>query len=104
MLFVSAVSVGEIRRVVERIRHRGDEAQAAMLESRLVEVCGEFRHAILSFDQEAAQVWGRLRVPQPKNPLDKQIAATARIHDLTIVTRNTPHFAATGVRLLNPLR
>jgi hypothetical protein len=35
--------------------------------------------AILLFDQETAQVWGRLRVPNPESPLDKQIAATALI-------------------------
>jgi predicted nucleic acid-binding protein len=45
---------------------------------------------------------GRLRVPNPENPLDKQIAATALIHDLTVVTRNTEHFAPTGVRIKNP--
>ena len=50
----------------------------------------------------AAHVWGRLRVPNPECPLDKQIAATALIHDLTVVTRNTEHFAPTGVRLENP--
>jgi predicted nucleic acid-binding protein len=43
-----------------------------------------------------------LRVPNPENPLDKQIAATALIHDLTVVTRNMGHFAPTGVRLHNP--
>jgi hypothetical protein len=42
-------------------------------------------------------------VPNPENPLDKQIAATALINDLTLVTRNTGHFATTGVSLLNPL-
>jgi toxin FitB len=47
-------------------------------------------------------MWGRLRVPNSESPLDKQIAATALIHDLTVVTRNTEHFAPTGVRLLNP--
>jgi predicted nucleic acid-binding protein len=44
----------------------------------------------------------RLRVPNPDNPLDKQIAATALIHDLSAVTRSTEKFAPTGVRLLNP--
>jgi len=37
-----------------------------------------------------------------ENPSDKQIAATALIHDLTVVTRNTDHFVPTGVRLRNP--
>jgi predicted nucleic acid-binding protein len=43
-------------------------------------------------------------VPNPENPLDKQIAATALIHDLTLVTRNENHFAAIGARLLNPFQ
>jgi hypothetical protein len=43
-------------------------------------------------------------VPHPKNPLDKQIAATALIHDLVLVTRNVEHLSATGVRLFNPFK
>jgi predicted nucleic acid-binding protein len=61
-----------------------------------------YAESILPFDEEMAHVWGRLRVPNPEKPLDKQIAATALIHDLTVVTRNTEHFAPTGARLLNP--
>ena len=56
----------------------------------------------IQLDEETAQVWGRLRVPNPENPLDKQIAATALIHDLIVVTRNTNHYETTGVPLLNP--
>jgi predicted nucleic acid-binding protein len=41
-------------------------------------------------------------VPHHENAIDKQIAATALIHDLTLVTRNTPDFAGTGVRLFDP--
>jgi toxin FitB len=61
-----------------------------------------YADSILPFDEETAHVWGRLRVPNPENPLDKQIAATALINDLTVVTRNTDYFAPTGARLLNP--
>jgi len=56
----------------------------------------------LPFDAEPAQVWGRLRVPSPAHELDKQIAATALIHGLTVVTRNVADFAGTTVDLLNP--
>lgn len=101
-LFVSVVTIGELRQGVERIRHRGDTAQAVRLERWLGQITSEFGDSILSFDHDVAQVWGRLRVPNPENPLDKQIAATALIYDLTVVTRNTAHFLATGVRLLNP--
>lgn len=101
-LYLSAITIGELRQGVEAIRWRGDEAQAARLERWLDRVCSDFGEAILSFDQEASHVWGRLRVPHIDNPLDKQIAATALIHDLVVVTRNVSHYEATGVRLLNP--
>jgi predicted nucleic acid-binding protein len=101
-LYLSVVTVGELRTGVERLRHRGDVKQADLLESWLKQVTQSYADAILPFDEETAHVWGRLRVPNPENPLDKQIAATALIHDLTVVTRNTEHFAPTGVRLRNP--
>jgi predicted nucleic acid-binding protein len=43
-----------------------------------------------------------LRVPHAENPLDKQIAATALIYGLTVVTRNVSHYEPTGVAVLNP--
>lgn len=101
-VYVSVITIGEIRRGVEKIRHRGDEDQASRLEGWLEQMSLDYSDSILAFDEEIAQVWGRLRVPHPENPLDKQIAATALIHDLTVVTRNVAHFSSTGVRLLNP--
>ncbi len=101
-LYLSVVTVGELRQGVERIRHRGDALQAARLEQWLSQVCADFAEAILPIDQEVAEVWGRLRVPNPERPLDKQIAATALIHDLVVVTRDTAHYAATVAKLLNP--
>ena len=96
------MTIGELRQGVEAIRHRGDRPQAQLLARWLSRVTREYAQAILSFDEETAQLWGRLRVPNPENPLDKQIAATALIHDLIVVTRNVAHFAPTGAKLLNP--
>ncbi|KDP84555.1 hypothetical protein CF70_018820 [Cupriavidus sp. SK-3] len=101
-LYLSVVTVGELRRGVELIRHRGDHAQAAILATWLESVLCEFAQHILSVDEEIGQTWGRLRAPHPEHALDKLIAATALIHDLTVVTRNVEDFAGTGVRLLNP--
>ncbi len=101
-LYLSVVTVGELRQGVERIRHRGDTAQARRLERWLAQVTALYAEAILPVDEEIAQVWGRLRVPNAENPLDKQIAATALIHDLVVATRNVAHFAPTGVRVRNP--
>ncbi len=101
-VFVSVVTVGELRRGVELIRHRGDTRQAAQLEKWLEKLLIKYYDFILDIDKDIAQLWGRLRVPHPENSLDKQIAATALIHDLTVVTRNHKDFTKTGVRALNP--
>ena len=103
-LYLSAITIGELRRGVEKIRHRGDEDQAGKLERWLYRLSNDYAEAILAFDAGMAQLWGHPRVPHPENPLDKQIAATALIYDLGVVTRNTGHFEATGVRLLSPFR
>ncbi len=101
-MFISVVTVGELRRGVDLIRHRGDTRQANQLEKWLETLLVEYRDSILDINQDIAQLWGRLRVPHPENALDKQIAATALIYDLTVVTRNHKDFSKTGVRLLNP--
>ena len=85
-IFLAAVTVGELRRGVELIRHRGDHPQALLLEQWLAEVLQQYGD----------------RVPNPHNAIDKQIAAIALLHDLTVVTRNIDDFVGCGVRLNNP--
>jgi toxin FitB len=70
-LFISVVTVGELRRGVESIRHRGDVRQANQLDKWLVALLTEYQDHILDIDQDIAQLWGRLRVPHPENALDK---------------------------------
>lgn len=101
-LFISAITIGELRQGIEAIRYRGDASQATRLERWLAGVTSEYADAVLPFDAEIAEIWGRLRVPHSENPLDKQIAATALIYDLTVATRNVEHYRATGARVLNP--
>ena len=101
-IFISVVTVGELRRGVESIRYRGDVRQANQLEKWLENLMAEYQDHILDINQDIAQLWGRLRAPHPENALDKQIAATALIYELTVVTRNYKDFVKTGVRVLNP--
>jgi predicted nucleic acid-binding protein len=101
-VYLSAISVGELRRGVELIRRRGDADQAERLEAWLTIVVESFGERILAFDAGAAQVWGRLMVPDPGHGLDKQIAAIALVNDLTLVTRSTADFEVLGVKLANP--
>ncbi|NDU90547.1 MAG: type II toxin-antitoxin system VapC family toxin [Ferrovum sp.] len=101
-LYLSAQTIGEIRRGLEKIRHRGDLPQAGKLEKWLDLLVIGYSDRILSFDEECAQIWGRLMSPNHEHPIDKQIAAIALIHDLTVVTRNTEDFRGTGAKLKNP--
>lgn len=101
-LYLSVQTIGEIRRGLENIRHRGDLPQAKKLEVWLDLVVTNYADRILSFDEECAQVWGRLMSPRHEHPIDKQIAAIALIHDLTVVTRNVDDFRGTGTKTSNP--
>jgi len=101
-LYLCVQTIGEIRRGLENIRRRGDIPQTRKLEKWLDLVVADYADRILTFDEACAQVWGRLMSPHHEHAVDKQIAAIALIHDLTVVTRNVDDFRGTGVALKNP--
>ena len=101
-IYLSVISIGELRRGIENIRYRNDINQAEMLETWLDEILENFSDHILSFDLECAQLWGHLRVPNYEHIIDKQIAAIAMINGLTVVTRNSKDFVTCGVETFNP--
>ncbi|SAL25535.1 PilT domain-containing protein [Caballeronia peredens] len=99
---LSVVTVGELRRGVDLLRHRGDVAQAKTVETWLKDVLRRYDGKILPVSRQISEVWGRLRAPHPEPALDKLIAATAMFYGLTVVTRNVRDFSRTGVKILNP--
>ena len=101
-VYLTVQTIGEIRRGLENIRQRGDMPHAKKLDKWLAVVVLEYSDRILTFDEECAQIWGRLMSPHPQHPIDKQIAAIALIHDLAVVTRNVDDFRGTGVQIINP--
>jgi hypothetical protein len=103
-VYISAQTIGEIRRGIENLKHRGDVPQSRKLEQWLDRVVDVYDDRILGFDEECAQIWGKLMSPHKQHPIDKQIAAVALIHGLTVVTRNVDDFSGTGVGLKNPFR
>lgn len=100
-LFTSVLVVGELRRGIESIRRR-DVPSALALEQWLAALTDEFADRILPVDRAVAEQWGRLNVPDPVPTVDGLLAATALVHGLTLVTRNTRDVARTGVPLLDP--
>jgi len=101
-VYISAITIGELRRGVDLILHRGDSIQGKLLENWLIMILQQYQSNILGIDCDIALLWGKLRVPDSQHALDKLIAATALSYDLTVVTRNVKDFEYTGVRLLNP--
>jgi predicted nucleic acid-binding protein len=100
-LFISVLVLGEIRQGIERIRQR-DPSSARALEKWLNRLSSEFSDRLLPVDEHVADEWGRLGLQQPVPVLDALIAATARVHDLAVVSRDEDGFRKTGVHVVNP--
>ena len=101
-LFLSVITVLELETGILLIERR-DPAQGAVLRSWLnTHVFPAFSERILPVDTAVAQCCAKLHVPDPLSDRDALIAATALIHGLTVVTRNSIDFVATGVELLDP--
>jgi predicted nucleic acid-binding protein len=100
-IYLSVLVIGEIRRGIERIRMR-DPQSAETLDTWLKQVIKGHHGRILSVDSEVADEWGRMNAVRPLSTVDSLLAATAKIHGLTLVTRNTADIATTGIDHINP--
>jgi predicted nucleic acid-binding protein len=100
-LFLSVLTLGEVRRGVELLRAR-DEPQTRVFESWLHDVESAFVDRVLDIDSSVAEPWGRLSAAAPLPIVDGLLAATALVHGLTVVTRDTAPFERVGVPWLDP--
>ena len=98
------MTVGEIQRGIQKLPV-GKKQAALLLWIDAVEI--QFENRVLSFDKRSANEWARMCVEAeasgfPLSAFDSIIAAIARSHSMTLVTRNVSDFAHTGVPLINP--
>lgn len=100
-LFLSVLTIGELRRGIDSLARR-DRQGAAPLNRWLHKVVEGFGRRIVPIDRAVAEEWGRINVPRTLPAIDGLLAATANVHGLTLVTRNTRHVAGTGVACINP--
>jgi predicted nucleic acid-binding protein len=100
-IFLSVLTIGEIRQGVERIRRRDPDAATA-LDSWLGRVVEAHRDRLVPVDRLVAEEWGRMNVPDPLPVVDGLLAATAKVVGLTVATHNVGDFERAGVDFVDP--
>jgi predicted nucleic acid-binding protein len=101
-LFISAVTLGELQAGVENVKQQ-DTRRAEIIESWIDSVAASYN--VLPMDGGAFRCWARLMHGKPADLIaDAMIAATAAVHNLTVVTRNMRDFERLGVPALDPFR
>jgi toxin FitB len=97
----SVLVLAEIRRGIE-LKRRSDPHQAKALDQWFLQMRAALGDRVLPIDETVAETWALLGIPNPLPLIDGLLAATAKVHGLTLVTRNVGDIAAAGVSLLNP--
>ena len=100
-IHLSVLVLGKIRRGVERVVSR-DPARARTLAAWLARVETAFGDRILPVDRAVADEWGRMSAKRPVSTIDALLAATARVHGLTLATRNEADVKDLGAQVFNP--
>jgi toxin FitB len=100
-LYLSVLTLGEIRQGIEQIRRR-DLIAAQSLQQWLHQIETDAGPRVLPVTRLIADRWGQLNVPDKLPIIDGLLAATALVHDLVLVTRNVRDVERSGVKLLNP--
>lgn len=100
-IFVSVLVFGEIRKGAEKIRHR-DPERAGVLEDWIVALYAALGDRVLPLTAEIAEEWGRMSAMRTVPIVDCLLAATAKVHELTIASRNTADFAGLDVPVFDP--
>ena len=97
----SVLVLAEIRRGIE-LKRRSDPEQAKSLDRWFLQMRARLGDRVLPIDEPVAEAWALLGIPNPLPLIDGLLAATAKVHGLTLVTRNVADIAKADVSLLDP--
>jgi len=97
----SVAVLAELRRGIE-LKRRSDPEQAEALDRWFKQMRTRLGDRVLPIDEPIAETWAYLGVPDQLPFVDGLLAATAKVHGLTLVTRNTTDVARTGVAIIDP--
>ncbi|MGI9250545.1 MAG: type II toxin-antitoxin system VapC family toxin [Pseudohongiellaceae bacterium] len=100
-VYLSVLVIGEIRKGIELARPQKPQ-KAAILEQWLEQIEEDFGNRILAVTTDIAEEWGRMGAIRPVSTTDALLAATAKIHGFTLVTRNEADVKDLGVEVFNP--
>ncbi len=100
-VFLSVVTVGEIMKGVSQ-KARTDPVAAGVLGRWLEQLRTDHARRILPIDDAVALEWGQIAATRPRDMADALIAATARAHRKTLVTRNVAEFRDLDVAIIDP--
>jgi predicted nucleic acid-binding protein len=101
-MYLSTLTVGILEQAIATLLGRGDQRQAAAFEGWLTDVIEEFGDRLIPVSTQIAREYGRLTRVHLLPSVDAFIAATAKVHGLTVVTRDTENVGRTDVQVLNP--
>jgi predicted nucleic acid-binding protein len=97
----SVLVFAEIRRGIE-LKRRHDPEQAKSLDRWFSRMRTRLGDRVLPIDEPIAEAWALLAIPDPQPLIDGLLAATAKVHGLTLVTRDVANIARRGVSYLDP--
>jgi len=100
-LHISVLTLGELRKGVAN-KKQTDPGSAKKLAAWIDGLEYSFADHILGIDAAVARLWGELSAERPRPVIDTLLAATAMVHDLTLVTRNTADVRGMKVKVFNP--
>lgn len=107
LLFLSTITLTEIEAGILKLERDGKRARAAQLVALRDGLIADFSDRLLPLDVEVALATARIAEAARPTVIERSdliIAATAKVHGLTLLTRNVRHFEPTGIPTIDPVR